>query len=394
MNKTDSTTPFDVEKTVRDRYSKGAQTCESALCVPSNYDPALLKPIPNEIIERDYGCGNPTPWVNPGETVLDLGSGSGKTCFVLSQIVGHKGAVIGVDMNDNMLALARSHQHQITNAIGHDNIRFLKARIQDLALDLQKAEAFLAQNPVGAIEQWSAFDAHCADLRRESPLIPDNTIDVIVSSCVLNLVETAQKQKLFNEMFRVLKKGGRAVISDIVCDEDPTHTIMNDPDLWSGCVSGAFREDRFLAMFEDAGFHGVEILDRTQNPWQTIDGIEFRAMTVRAFKGKQGPCIERNQAVVYKGPWKQVKDDDGHVFHRGERIAVCEKTFNIMTNPIGPYAGQLAPVEPIEAIPPNQAKPFDCRRSAKRSPRETKGLEYNVTTESDHDATCGPDGCC
>jgi hypothetical protein len=184
------------------------------------------------------------------------------------------------------------------------------------------------------------------------------------------------------------------VISDIVCDEDPTQAILSDPALWSGCIAGAFREDQFLQMFEDAGFYGVEILERGASPWRTIDGIEFRSMTVRAFKGKQGACVERNQAVVYRGPWKQVRDDDGHVFPRGERMAVCDKTFQIMMNPAGPYAGQLAPVEPLAEVPLHDAAPFDCRRSVKRHPRETKGMEYRATTEVDPGACCGPDGCC
>lgn len=147
-------------------------------------------------------------------------------------------------------------------------------------------------------------------------------------------------------------------------------------------------------MFEDAGFHGIEILARSDRPWRTIDGIEFRSMTVRAFKGKQGPCMERNQAVVYLGPWKQVKDDDGHVFPRGSRMAVCDKTFRIMTDQAGPYAGQMAAVQPLTDTPLAEAAPFDCRRSVKRHPRETKGLEYRATTEADPDACCGPDGCC
>jgi len=100
-------------------------------------------------------------------------------------------------------------------------------------------------------------------------------------------------------MFRVLKVGGRCVISDIVCDEDVPEDLQKDPQLWSGCISGAFREDLLLKLFEDAGFYGIQMIERTNGPWQTIRGIEFRSVTVQAFKGKQGPCFERNQAVIY-----------------------------------------------------------------------------------------------
>lgn len=166
--------------------------------------------------------------------------------------------------------------------------------------------------------------------------------------------------------------------------------LQNDPDLWSGCISGAFREDLFLKAFEDAGFYGITILERSAEPWQTIKGIEFRPVTVAAFKGKQGPCFERNQAVIYKGPWRKVIDDDGHTLERGQRMAVCDKTFQLYQRE--PYREQFFFVEPLQEIPPEQAKPFDCRGSAKRRPRETKGLDYDTTTDASR--CCGVNGCC
>ena len=387
------TVEYDIESEVKTRYAAGAQAAEAELCCPVDYDPKYLKIIPPEIIERDYGCGDPSRYVEAGETVLDLGSGGGKICYILSQRVGSAGSVIGVDMNDTMLALARKYQDHIAQQVGYKNTDFRKGRIQDLALNLEHAQAFLDARPIRNIEDLQAFEAECQRLRREQPLVADNSVDVIVSNCVLNLVKPADKKQLFGEMFRVLKKGGRCVISDIVCDEPPTDAILNDPKLWSGCISGAFVEHEFLQMFEEAGFYGIEVLVRQDEPWRTIDGIQFRSMTVRAYKGKQGPCYEHNQAVVYKGPWKQVRDDDNHVFFRGERMAVCKKTYDIMTDPNGPYAAHMIGIEPIEAVPAEVAKPFDCKRVARRHPKETKGRDYHATTEPTQ-TCCGPDGCC
>jgi hypothetical protein len=191
-------------------------------------------------------------------------------------------------------------------------------------------------------------------------------------------------------MFRVLKVGGRCVISDIVSDESIPQELQDDPELWSGCISGAFREDEFINMFERAGFYGMTILERSEQPWQTIRGIEFRSVTVAAYKGKQGACFERNQAVVYKGPWRKVTDDDGHVLERGQRMAVCDKTFKLYQRE--PYRDQFYFVEPLVEIPPEQAKPFDCRASALRHPRVTKGEAYDATTDAQ--SCCGPEGCC
>jgi arsenite methyltransferase len=362
-----------IENQVLDRYARGAQAVEPELCCPTDdYESQYLRLLPREIIEKDYGCGNPSKWARPGDVVVDLGSGAGKACYILSQKVGPDGQVIGVDFNDAMLRLSRGYLHEMAQKIGCGNVRFAKGKIQDLALDLEAAQQFLDAHPVRTIEDLHAFEAECQRLRREQPMIPSASVDLVVSNCVLNLVRPADKQQLFSEIFRVLNRGGRAVISDIVCDEDPTPAILQDPALWSGCISGAFREDMLPRMFEEAGFHGIEILARQDEPWRVIDGIEFRPMTIRAFKGKHGPCLERNQAVIYKGPWKCVCDDDGHTYHRGQRMAVCDKTFRLLTDAHGPYAGQLIGLEPANGVPIDQARPFNCSVDAVRDPRATK----------------------
>jgi len=383
---------LNVEEAVLDRYRQGAEAVQPALCCPTSYDADVLQVIPQEILEKDYGCGDPSKYARSGDTVIDLGSGAGKICYILSQKVGRDGRVIGVDFNDTMLALAHKYKGEIAEKVGYDNVEFRKGRIQDLALSLDAVQQWLAENPVQTVDDALALEAAYERFRQEQPLVADETADLVVSNCVLNLVRTDQKAKLFGEIHRVLKLGGRAVISDIVCDEEPTEAMKNDPELWSGCISGAFREDEFLQRFEDAGFFGVEVLERGEQPWQTIDGIEFRSMTVRAFKGKEGPCHERNQAVIYRGPWKQVRDDDGHTLYRGQRMAVCDKTYRIMTNPNGPYAKHMIGVEPLNEVPLDEAELFNCKAAAVRHPKQTKGVDYDATIEGE--GSCTSDGAC
>ena len=167
--------------------------------------------------------------------------------------------------------------------------------------------------------------------------------------------------------------------------------MKNNPRLWSGCISGAFVEHEFLQAFERAGFYGIEIVARQQEPWATIEGIEFRSMTIQAFKGKEGPCLDHKQAVIYNGPWRSVTDDDGHVLLRGARTAVCEKTFHLYTRP--PYAGQIAAVPPHNAVSADEAKLFDCHRGEPRDPRETKGEKFTITALPDA-SCCDDGGCC
>lgn len=379
-----------VGKAVRERYSKGAQQQEVGLCCAVEYDKKYLEVLPQEVIERDYGCGDPSRYVQPGDTVLDLGSGTGKICYIVSQMVGREGRVIGVDMNEEMLEIARKYQKQIGDSIGYHNVEYRRGKIEDLRLDLERADAYLREHPLHSASELLRYEEFVEEQRKNHPLIQNDSIDLVVSNCVLNLVDDAAKKQLFAEIYRVLRDGGRVAISDIVSDEDVPQHMKNDPELWSGCLSGALREDAFVKAFADAGFYGIEIAKRDDQPWQTVEGIEFRSVTLTAYKGKEGPCLERKQAVIYRGPWKAVIDDDGHTLYRGERMAVCDKTFNIYTR--APYGDDIIAVEPYENISLKDAKTFACNKNARRHPRETKGLEYDVTELRDGDA-CGPDCC-
>ncbi|MHB8877872.1 MAG: methyltransferase domain-containing protein [Myxococcaceae bacterium] len=381
---------IDVEAAVRERYSLAARAAQPGLCCPSSNDSRLLAQVPAEVLERDYGCGDPTRHVRPGETVLDLGSGAGKACYLLSQVVGPSGRVIGVDMNEDMLALSRRHLAEFAGRVGFANVEFRKGRIQDLRLDFEALDAWLREHPVVSSGDLAALEAHSERLRRDAPLVADGSVDVVVSDCVLNLVRPADRERLFAELHRVLRPGGRAIISDIVSDEEVPERLRQDPALWSGCISGAMREDRFLEAFERAGLYGVTVAERAEAPWRTVEGLEFRSLTAVAYKGKEGPCFDHKQAVVYRGPFREVSDDDGHLLRRGVRVAVCEKTFGIYSR--APYREHVELISPREPVKPAEAVPFPCGAGPLvRDPRETKGEDYRVTSDA---GGCGEGGCC
>jgi arsenite methyltransferase len=275
------------EQSVYKQYAGAALAVVSDLCCSVEYRADYLKIIPDEVIERDYGCGDPSRYVHAGETVLDLGSGGGKICFIAAQVVGPSGQVIGVDCNAEMLALARRNQPIVAERLGFSNVEFRCGRIQDLQLDLDQLTIELAQRPVCDYLGWMQLPQLEARLRRESPLIRDDSIDCVVSNCVLNLVVPQDRRLLLAEVHRVLKPEGRAVISDIVANQDVPDAMQQDPELWSGCISGAYPEDDFVKAFQDAGFHNIQIVSRQSEPWRVIAGIEFRAVTVMAFKGRR-----------------------------------------------------------------------------------------------------------
>ena len=255
--------PLDQTSAVDARYGAAALEQEACLCTPVAFNPQWLEVIPSEVVERDYGCGDPTRWVEAGDTVLDLGSGSGKNAFICAQVVGPDGHVIGVDRNAEMLALSRGAAATVANAIGYSNVDFIE----------------------GAIE---ALDQPGAD---GSPLVADASLDVVLSNCVLNLVNPSARQRLLSNIRRVLAPGGRVAISDIVCDQPVPLALQQDPELWSGCISGAWLEQAFLDDFRSLGFEQVRYADRSESPWRVVDGIEFRAVTlVGELPGVSRPC--------------------------------------------------------------------------------------------------------
>jgi arsenite methyltransferase len=307
---------MNVDEVVKQRYSAGAHAREEALCCPVSYNKEFLKVLPREILERDYGCGDPSEYLRKGEVVLDLGSGAGKICYIAAQVVGAQGRVIGVDINDDMLALARKHQAAISSSLGFDNVSFRKGKIQDLALDLDEVEIMLRDRPLNSCSNFLEFETFLSDLRLRKPLIASDSVDVVISNCVLNLVKPEAKRELFGEIFRVLKPGGRAVISDIVSNRDVPLAMQQNPELWSGCISGAYREDLFIKAFRDAGFRGMEILKRGAEPWKVVEGIQFWSVTIAAHKTKISNQ-KGSLTILYKGPFSEVIDDLGRHWERG-----------------------------------------------------------------------------
>ncbi len=240
---------MDVEQAVRDRYAAAASQREEALCCPIDYDARYLEAIPQEVLERDYGCGDPSRYVRAGDTVLDLGSGGGKICFIAAQIAGPEGRVIGVDINDEMLELAQRAAPRVGATLGYSNVEFRRGHIEDL-----------------------------------KPIVDDASVDLVVSNCVLNLVREESKRQLIGEIYRVLRRGGRIAISDIVSNQPVPADLKADPELWSGCVSGAFLEADLLGELERAGFLGVSVDKREEKPFAIVGGIEFHSITVTAYR--------------------------------------------------------------------------------------------------------------
>ncbi|MEE8320532.1 MAG: methyltransferase domain-containing protein, partial [Gammaproteobacteria bacterium] len=216
--------------------------------------------------------------------------------------------------------------------------------------------------------------------RSKRPLIETNSVDLVISNCVLNLVSDKEKQQLVNEIFRVLKPGGRMAISDIVCDEPVPCRLKADKELWSGCISGAFQEQEIMKMFVEAGFQALCFDMWSTEPWRVIENIEFRAVTLTGVKPEDKGRFDYGHAVIYRGPFNAVYDDDGNAFPRGECMAVCERTFRFLTE--GPYQDDFIGITPAVERDP---VPWCAPSGTKRPVAETKG---GVQINSDVSGSC------
>jgi ubiquinone/menaquinone biosynthesis C-methylase UbiE len=302
---------FDVDRPrakMREFYGAAAEQPQAELCCPTKYDDAATDHIPQDVLDRFYGCGSPVARaaIQPGETMLDLGSGAGIDVFIAAKKVGPEGRAIGVDMTDRMIDVARQNQAHVAASLGYDAVEF--------------REGFLEDIPAA-----------------------DRSVDVITSNCVVNL--SPDKPRVFEEMWRVLRDHGRIVISDIVSERDvPPHLKVN-PQLWGECLVGALTQEEFLAQLERAGFYGLSVLSRTY--WKDVEGYSFYSVTVQGYKyEKTDGCVFRGHRAVYLGPGKAFLDEEGHLFPRNEPFEVCTDTAAKLE--LAPYAEMFAVLAPGE----------------------------------------------
>lgn len=268
----------------------------------------LLANVHIEVRTRFYGCGVPLPPALEGRTVLDLGCGSGRDCYLLSQLVGEDGCVIGVDMTGEQLAVARRHLGWHMNLFGYrrPNVRFVEGYIEDLA----------------------------------AAGLEDNSVDVVVSNCVINL--SPHKERVFAEMLRVLKPGGEFYFSDVFADRRIPRALQDDPVLRGECLGGALYVEDFRRLLNEVGCADARIVRSSPVPLldpgveRKIGHVQFRSLTVRGFKlPLEDRCEDYGQIATYLGTLgghpHAFDLDDHHRFEKGRAMPVCGNTADMLS---------------------------------------------------------------
>jgi SAM-dependent methyltransferase len=290
----------------------GGHDLQTNACCTDDGMPHFVKPllarVHAEVQTRYYGCGLVLPELLHGLAVLDLGCGAGRDVYVLSQLVGEQGQVIGVDMTEEQLAVARQHDKYHQEAFGYkrSNVRFLHGYIERLH-ELELADA---------------------------------SVDVIVSNCVINLAP--DKAAVLREAFRVLKPGGELYFSDVYSDRRIPAALTQDPELYGECLSGALYWNDFLQLARQNGFTDPRLVEDRPidigNPElaEKTGNIRFYSATYRLFKlhGLEPACEDHGQAVVYRGTIPHYRHafrlDKHHFIETGKQFPVCGNTWRML----------------------------------------------------------------
>jgi SAM-dependent methyltransferase len=262
---------------VRDFYARAAESPNEEILNPVHYASDEVAFIPEEARVRSYGCGSPVmdAALAGGETVVDLGSGTGVECFIAASQVGRAGRVVGIDMLPPMVERAERAAEAVAERLGYRNVEFHQSLLEALPLE-------------------------------------DESVDCILSNCVINL--SPSKRRAFSEMLRVLKPGGRIVISDVSRDSDVPLAIQYSEKLRGECLGGAFEERRLMQLLADVGFCQMAILKRF--PYREVRGHQFYSLTFTARR----PSADAPRRIIYRGPFAAAITDDGQVVDRGERV--------------------------------------------------------------------------
>jgi arsenite methyltransferase len=266
------------------RFQSEAESYSATRSTEKQSEAFYLKAIPTEVTERDRGAGNPTKFLKAGESVLNLGCGSGKTAFLAAQIVGQTGRVTGLEMNNEDLAIAKQVSLKLSKNLGFRNIDLRKGRPDDLRMNVEKMEVRLSEQPVLDGGDLERFEEYVRSERAREPLIADKTVDAVVTNNVLTQLNSFDRERAIIEIYRTLKSGGRAILCELASNHAISPALKKSEALKTAGLTGAMPELDWLQLLAAAGFKKIDFLDRKFLPERKLESTEFHSFVVIASK--------------------------------------------------------------------------------------------------------------
>jgi hypothetical protein len=283
--------------------------------------------------------------------------------------------------------LLRAHLPQGAGVEEGSRVAVLHADPVDLRVDPRVADEVIKEATPRSFADYRMLAARLAEYGAAAPLVPDESTDLVIVDMLANRLDATGTANVLAESLRVLRRGGRLMLTVLVADEPLVAGTKANFDAWYPARLPLETEP--VAELGSAGFHGMTYHDSIGRPVRLIKGVEVRAFLVDAFKGKRGICLDQGHAVIYRGPWSAVLDDDGHRYEGGERVAVCAKTYELLTR--RPYRDQFLGLPAYLPTNPELAPLFDCDTPARRDPKVTKGLLSVLDVKSNRGSSAG---CC
>lgn len=333
-------------------------------------------------VEENMALSNlPDGLVRPGDKVVMIGASVIDTILKIGKLVENNGSILIVENNERYLQRAEELSSEMERKLGYSNWRFIQAEGDDLRTDPDAVNKFLDQQPANDFNTYKLFDFTLEKQRTNNPLVQSESVDVVILDMTLNRLPSWSRKKVLKEAFRILRPAGRIVSAVLLSDE----VIQEIPNLPEGYSFNIGLEKEIFGWLKEAGFYGMRYLWQENTPIKVIEGTEIRMFLVEGYRPKQIICMDYGDAVIYPGPWSEVYDDDGHKFVRGERMALCKKTYTVMSQE--PYLDQFIYIPSYVNVPDEEATLFDCNTPQIRDPKVTKGRKSTKECKSNDDGS-------
>ncbi|MCX7749367.1 MAG: hypothetical protein N2645_21115 [Clostridia bacterium] len=314
------------------------------------------------------------------KNILVIGAANINNIVRIIETVSKDAKVLILENDETIHSNLLKTLNELKEETGCGNWELFRCYWDNLKLKQDLLEQYLSENSVVKIKDYNSLLKYVEWQCEDKPLVPEGWADLVYIG-TMNRFSKELSEKILSQVFDLSQRYGKVLVDIILSDERVTKYVQSSYEGIDYC--NIPKEEEIVDILARHSFHGIRYAWRAELPIKVVDSVELRPFLITAYKGKQGICIEKGHAVFYRGPWKEVIDDDGHKLVRGQRMAVCEKTFKVLTGV--PYENEVVGISPYFMISDEEASLFDCSIRPVRDPKITKGLKSVKSAISDEE---------